>query len=323
MSKKIYIDGCSHMTGHDFSIGKERYMQALFQNVYMDSVAGATITAAATAKCNEAMFFDFLSCFDILKEGDSVVIYWSHAERFTQRALPIDRCEKNEQGKFLNNIAAFKNLNPGPYDTPVYTGTMYSNTKIENLSWSFLYRTYMHMYAVQEMCKSKNINYYFLTVDPYYKFQTIPKEYREQAPVDESKVFNWPLPEVFKWGNFDRTNYNHFLIEWTLTSLPILVGRALSKENKGQYIHKDYKHLTLAGHAILYEWIVDWINDPSRDLSWIINNKLTHEAAREFNTIEFHLKEFNLDGFEAVHWVEQVIEELLEQLTPAITYVYE
>jgi len=317
---KLYVDGCSHTVGHDpaFNVGKD-YLTSLFVKELEEE---RVIEAGTTAKCNEAIFFDFLNCFDILQEGDSVLIYWSHAERITQHVQNVSRANLHanlHHKKYLNGIIGYKNLDPTPYSN----NKMYKYTQLEDLAWTFLYRTYMQMYAVQELCKSKGINYYFMTVDPYYKYQLIPKEYRKQAPVDESKVFNWPMPEIALWHNFNRNKHSNFLVEWALTSTPILLGRALTKENKSQYIAQDYKHLKQKGHRILYQWITEWMDNSDRDLQWIINNKLTHEAAREFNTLEFHIKEFNLKGFNAVHWVEQEVDLLVKQLTPAITYVYE
>ena len=321
---KCYIDGCSHTVGHRPIPGEVTkntiWLGSLMQRYLAPDSFEESFYFPQTAKANDNMFFDFMSVVDQLVKGDKVFIYWSHAERFI-RNLDITTFHDDwmhGQGICTKTVSPFRF---GSKESQF--GPLYKDLDYEQIVESWMYKTWMYMYSVQEICKQKELDWYFVTCDPFYKFDKIRDNIKTQCPIDYKHVWNWPADTMEMWPGYNVNEHNHFLVEWALTSTPILLGRAQGIMDGTNYISDDYKHITQKGHKMFSDLLIEWIEDPDRDLSWHINNRLTQKAALEYKSIMPHLKQFDLTDYNATHWVEQEVEKIVKKLNSAITYVYE
>jgi len=208
---KTYIDGCSFTSGMPGTYGNT--WSSFINNAYNNAVAG---------KDNFSIFNDtfyVINNYDI----DRIIIYWTYPERFW---LPTKERDKitNWSNKMIQ---------------PCFT--------VDKCFFDYVKMNLNFMYVLQEHCKNRNIECFYLTTVPYYLY-----EEGDNGLVNKIRgVGNWPGPYLNK-------NYNVWV-----NSLQILFG--------GFYncVDKDGMHLNSRGHKLFYEKVIEpLINHNEIDQQW-------------------------------------------------------
>jgi len=330
MSKiEYYVDGCSYTRGHEKDTPSWPTKIYKFLPTETGLVAPQNaIDNSQIAKSNEHIFFDFLQFKDKLDSDSTVIIFWSHCERYS---CYLDLSQE------IDHIRDVKNLN----SSTIIEGYKHITGNF-NLKEGFLYQLYdmyiaktlMYIYLVQEECERRNIKYFFITQDPFYKFKEVMK-LPNFAPwsklIKQDKIFNWPAPD-YEDLNADKTkNFSRFITVWSLTGFVTSWCRAFSRQTGKILFAEDCKHMNRLGQDLFYEQLIRWMNDTSKNLNYIIEHELEYDAARNFkdlnyaaqNFLPFELLEPLKNDTKRFHWVERAAFDYLQNAKMLADYVYE
>ncbi len=207
-----YIDGCSFTSG----------MPGTFGKAWPSFITESKVNMADPGKDNFTIFNDTMYAINNYPV-QRIIIYWTYPERFW---LPI-----NEN----NRITNWSNKNIQPCFT------------LDKVFFDYVKMNLNFMYALQELCKVKNIEYFFITTAPYYVY-----EQGDNGLTDKiDKVVNWPGPYL-------NNNYHIWV-----NSLQMLFG--------GYYncVDIDGMHLNSEGHKLFYDnYINPFINNNEVDEPW-------------------------------------------------------
>jgi len=295
----IYTDGCSYTAGCDeFNTGG------------LAKALDEPKTAAQTAKSNVNILQDFITNLPhILEAKTSVLIYWSHSERdFQVWDEESSRCISGK-GLTAGLDLDWRDLGDGGQGQPG------NNTYNKFLAMHA--KTITYMLAVQEICEANNIDYRFITTDPYVEFERIS----QHKKINIEKVFNWPLPGI--QSRLDLDNKDLFSAWWSVRSLTLQFARAFGSLNNKNYVHPDSKHMTDEGAALMGTMVKEWWDNPEKDLQWYYDNVLNGPAKSYFVDEQAHWKNLLDSGDVSTHWVERNIKELKDILLAPATFIYE
>tara|TARA_R110000772_G_scaffold2311_4_gene7989 strand:- start:2351 stop:3172 length:822 start_codon:yes stop_codon:yes gene_type:complete len=259
---------------------------------------------AYAAKSNDLIMRDFLQHYRMMDSSERVIIFWSHSERHITSIGNGDRPDWT------------KNLSPSDYPQNAHKTF---NKYFEN--------TLEYMLMVQELCKAKNIEYYFMCNDHYIKLERYRKTLKNDWTLllDFKRIFNWPAPTV-KLLDVSQEIFNshdYFLAEWVATSLVQQFGKALTEATGEDHIHRDRKHLNIAGLEAFRIMFEAWFEDSNKDLTYYINT-LDNKSSKYFTEMEPHLINVTTD----IHWIEYNIAEFADKVLSGDTkknvdFIYE
>lgn len=324
----FYIDGCSYTAGHSSEIipWPTQFYKFELDNTNKARPQGA-LDLSQVAKSNEHIFFDFISNKDKLDSNTTVIIFWSHAERYMAY---LDRTRPE------NELISIKNLN----SSTIKDGYQYLLGNF-TLKDSFLYQLYdmylaktlMFMYLVQEECKRRDIKYYFITVDPYYKYESVINypAFPWATQIDKTKVFNWCMPEFEPLNTEPDLSFDRFISEWSITGFVTSWCRAFSRESGHNVFARDLKHMNQEGHIIFGTQLKRWMDDININMARIVDKELSYDAARHFKDMNYaaanlYPKEYIdslKDKKERLHWVERTTLSYLQNAKLLADFVYE
>lgn len=296
----FYIDGCSYTRGHDDKTWNFAWPALLGMN------GPDCINKSSIAKSNEHIFLDFLNHKDDLASNSKIFIFWSHAERYVPRY---------QDGRFHDS----KNLSSGgfqigPSPDPFTTQDAY------------LIKTLSYIYNVQEWCKRLGLDWYFITTDPYYKYQRLFNEEsinKWSSRIETSRIFNWPAPAFTELPFENKKTHEYFLIEWALANFVTSWVRAFSQHYNKNLLADDLKHMNSDGHVIFAEQLKEWINDNNKNLFYLIE-QLDYDSSRHFKDLNYVVHSPMLKKYSTgVHWIEQIVYGVLNQSKMLADYVYE
>jgi hypothetical protein len=207
-----YVDGCSFTSGMPGTYGK----------AWPSFINESTINMATPGKDNFTIFNDAMYTINNYPIK-RIIIYWTYPERFW---LPI---------KENNKISNWSNKNIQPCFT------------VDNVFFDYVKMNLNFMYTLQELCKNKKIEYFYLTTVPYYIYEQGDNGLTNKI----NNVANWPGPYL-------NNNYHIWV-----NSLQILFG--------GYYncVDKDGMHLNLNGHKLFFDnYICPFITNKKLEEPW-------------------------------------------------------
>lgn len=305
----LYTDGCSYTQGH-----KREIFSFVWPNLLADKLQLRLWNKAHVAKSNDNIFFDFCKYKERLNPGDKVFIMWSHVERFavsfypqlTEKFMDCKNFAGNEE-HWRRNVGTILSSNFQDHESPDRPLHVYYYE-------GWLAKTLIYMYEVQEWCKANGVDHYFITTDNYHQFNRV-RDYEIVdyiKKLDETKIFNWPTPQWEYPSNHNPIEFKSFLVEWTLTNFVTSYCSAYAQETGEHMLAGDMKHMNKKCMALYAEDLYNWVMDPTKNMQYIIDNKLSYNAARCFSDIKFRMQTYP-KGATREHWVESEMWRYIQQ----------
>ena len=328
-----HFDGCSYTNGHNFPEGRaggdkitwtyiinppvvkdgnHNQLIPLMQRAGRQCFKYPFVNYSAIAKSNDMMFKDFignLHRFDNFKFG-KVFIHWSHSER---------------TGYYTTDKRQHYNKNAQHFEVSKQDGSFHSYDLFDGPFWekwmNGIVDTMHYMYAIQEICKAKNIEWNFLTVENYNLFKYVAENYGMLDvfnSINIDHIFNWPTKPLVNYPEFNNMTKEKALIIWGTTGLPLQWAKAMEGNN---LIDEDKKHLTDDGHKRFGTQILDWTLDRDKDISYWLDEPEVYNKSF-FNDLKPWKEEYVGIG---VHWLERKVQDALInfEIKPNADYIYE
>ena len=266
---------------------------------------------SSIAKSNDMMFHDFmrsLSKFDSYKFG-KVFIQWSHSERTGYYGTKkLRQCYNKNVQHFEVVEGELKTYDP--YDGPFWSKWM-----------NGIVNTMYYMHAIQEICKAKNLEWSFLTVENYNLFKYAAENYNALDvfnSINNDHIFNWPTKPLVNYPDFKDMDREKVLVVWGTTGLPLQWAKAMEGDN---LIDDDKKHLNEDGHRRFGTQILDWTLNREKDISYWLDEPEVYNKSF-FYDLKPWKEEYVGIG---VHWLEQRVQDALinYEIKPNADYIYE
>lgn len=233
-----YVDGCSFTSGISDTINRS----------WWRNIPEITRSSAWPGKDNYSIFTDTL--YTITNYPiNRAIIYWTYPERFN---LPY-----SDNGRVTN----WPNKN------------IQQAFKIDTVFYDYVKMNLNYMFVIQELCKQKNIELFYITTLPYHYYEQGDNGLLTKI----DSVANWPGPAL-----------NHSYHVW-INSLQMLFGSYYNViDNDGMHLNEEghklfYKHFIapmLSKEEIQQPWsthnTVNWAHnlDQSRLLTALANSRI-------------------------------------------------
>tara|TARA_R110000822_G_scaffold209938_3_gene345806 strand:+ start:1013 stop:1960 length:948 start_codon:yes stop_codon:yes gene_type:complete len=307
-----YFDGCSYTAGHDTVSTDRTWISILNPLVEKDGNYNLSnpnfptggrrkypyYNESVVCKSNQEIYQDWRKNLPALEKLDNVkvVIHWSHSERTTQ--------DKN-QG-FI-------------------TGNNHWTEDLATAWWDGFDKTVSFMKTIEDDCKIRNIEVYFITTEHQQLFE-LARNYNDEVysqrldSLDQDIIFNWPMRKLQNF-NLTPVTRDDLLILWGCTGLPVSWCRVFGEDTADDLKHIDYRSQQRFGAQIK-----DWIVDRNKDLSyWIDEGAVDKSYFYDLATWKNNYRSADPEQWVPTHWIERDLNEILINtvIRPNADYIYE